>query len=221
MYLHRVAWSIVNEKELSVCGTSPNTVVSSWHKACDTADRNLNRNLTYFTYIRTLSRTLRKMVTLTKTAVWEDLHQRVHILQWHFLWGMLAEMAEDSAAEADVRDTGMKHLAKQTVSRTLEFFTSWCCVVIQTVVKCKYIVDKTNLFWSKYSSNIVSDALAATGAENCAPLSLPILIRAGNTHTSRDDTVGLQDVDHFTILLGKKCTVPLLIISDALRHICN
>lgn len=116
---------------------------------------------------------------------------------------MLAEMAEDSAAEEHVRDTGMKHLAKQIVSRTLECFISLCCVMIQIVVKCKYIVDKTNLFWSKYSSNIVSDALAATGAENCAPLSLPILIRAGNAHTSRDNTVGLQDVDHFTILLGK------------------
>lgn len=29
MYLDRVAWAIVNEKELPVCGTSPNTMVSS------------------------------------------------------------------------------------------------------------------------------------------------------------------------------------------------
>lgn len=66
------------------------------------------------------------------------------------------------------------------------------------------IQKQKNLFWSKYSSNIVSDALAATGAENCAPLSLPILVGTGNTHPGRDDTVGLQDVDHFGIFLGRK-----------------
>lgn len=65
------------------------------------------------------------------------------------------------------------------------------------------IRKKKYLFWSKYSPNIVSDALAATGAENCAPLSLPILVGAGNTHPGRDDTVGLQDVDHFGIFLGR------------------
>lgn len=37
MYLDRVAWPFVNEKELPVCGTSPNTMVSSRHKASDTA----------------------------------------------------------------------------------------------------------------------------------------------------------------------------------------
>lgn len=112
---------------------------------------------------------------------------------------MFAEKAEDSAAEEHTTDTVMKHLAKQIMPRALEFCTVSCHVIIQP--NCKYI--NTNLFWSKYSSNIVSDALAASCAENCASLSLPILIGAGNTHTSRDNTVGLQDVDHFTILLGK------------------
>lgn len=82
--------------------------------------------------------------------------------------------------------------------------------------------NNKHLFWSKYSSDIVSDALAATGVENRAPLSLPILVGAGNTHTSRDDTVGLQDVDHFGILLEKKKhTVPYLIRNNTLRLICN
>lgn len=63
---------------------------------------------------------------------------------------------------------------------------------------------RKNLFWSKYSSNIVSDALAATGAENCAPLPLPVLVGAGNTHPGRDDTVGLQDVDHLGVFLGRR-----------------
>lgn len=118
---------------------------------------------------------------------------------------MLAEKAEDSAAEEHTTDTVTKHLAKQIMPRALGFCTILHHVIIQPNCRqCKYI--NTNLFWSKYSSNIVSDALAASRAENCAPLSLPILIGAGNTHTSRDNTVGLQDVDHFTILLGKDTT---------------
>lgn len=120
---------------------------------------------------------------------------------------MLAEKAEDSAAEEHTTDTVMKHLAKQIISRALEFCTILCHVVIKSNCRqCKYI--STNLFWSKYSSNIVSNALAASRAENCAPLSLPILIGAGNTHTSGDNTVGLQDVDHFTILLEKNAQYP-------------
>lgn len=42
MYLDRIAWAIVNEKELPVCGTSPNTMVSPWHKPCDAANTNFN-----------------------------------------------------------------------------------------------------------------------------------------------------------------------------------
>ena len=58
-----------------------------------------------------------------------------------------------------------------------------------------------NLLWSKYGANVVSHALAATGAEDCAALSLPILVGAGNAHSRRDDTVGLQHMYHFGILL--------------------
>lgn len=49
MYLDRVAWAIVNEKELPVCGTSPDTMVSSRHKPRDAASTNLNfRNYTRY-----------------------------------------------------------------------------------------------------------------------------------------------------------------------------
>lgn len=59
----------------------------------------------------------------------------------------------------------------------------------------------SNLFWSKYGPYVVSHTLAATGAEDCAALSLPILVGAGNTHSCRYDTVGLQDVYHSGVLL--------------------
>lgn len=38
-YLKRITWSVVDEKELSVCGAPPDTVISSWHKPCDTAKK--------------------------------------------------------------------------------------------------------------------------------------------------------------------------------------
>lgn len=49
MYLDRVARPIVNEEELPVCGTSPDTVVTSRHKPCDTANTNFRiLETTYF-----------------------------------------------------------------------------------------------------------------------------------------------------------------------------
>lgn len=55
---------------------------------------------------------------------------------------------------------------------------------------------KWNLFWSKYGSNVVSNALAAAGAEDGAALSLPILVGAGESYSGRDDAISLQDMDH-------------------------
>lgn len=66
---------------------------------------------------------------------------------------------------------------------------------------CKKKNKHINLFRSKYGTNVVSHALAATSAEDCAALSLPVLVGAGDAHSCRNDTVGLQDMYHFGILL--------------------
>lgn len=41
-YLEWITWSIVNEKELPVCGTPPDTVVSLGHEPCDSAETECN-----------------------------------------------------------------------------------------------------------------------------------------------------------------------------------
>lgn len=66
---------------------------------------------------------------------------------------------------------------------------------------CCYWQQHINLLWSKYGSNVVSHTLAASSAEDCAALSLPILVGAGNAHSCRNDTVGLQHMYRFGILL--------------------
>lgn len=65
----------------------------------------------------------------------------------------------------------------------------------------KQMFQCSNLFWSKYGSYIVSHTLATAGAQHCAALPLPVLVGAGNTHSCRNDTVRLQDMYHFGILL--------------------
>lgn len=41
-YFKGITWSIVDEKELPVCGTSPDTMVSLGHKPCDAAKTVIN-----------------------------------------------------------------------------------------------------------------------------------------------------------------------------------
>lgn len=59
----------------------------------------------------------------------------------------------------------------------------------------------SNLFGSEYGSYIVSHTLAATCTEDRVAFPLATLIGAGDAHSSGDDAVGLQHMDHFGILL--------------------
>lgn len=70
-----------------------------------------------------------------------------------------------------------------------------------------FVNECSNLFWSKYGPDVVPHTRAAGGAEDCAALSLRGLVGAGNAHSGRDDTVGLQDMDHFGILLKQNGTM--------------
>jgi len=77
------------------------------------------------------------------------------------------------------------------------------CLMYTPATKSNYECV-SNLFWSKYSPDVVPHALAATGAENCAALALPVLVGAGDAHSCGDDAVGLQDMYHLGILLKQQ-----------------
>lgn len=57
------------------------------------------------------------------------------------------------------------------------------------------------LFRPKQRSNVVPNAAATAGTHHGVALALAKLITACNTHTSGDDAVWLQDVDHLRKLL--------------------
>lgn len=81
-YLQGVTRPIVNEKELPVCGAPPNTVVTLRHKTCDPVKNKQNNN--NYKKKKIITRIVQKglpLKTLTRKAVWVDLHPWVHILQ--------------------------------------------------------------------------------------------------------------------------------------------
>lgn len=60
------------------------------------------------------------------------------------------------------------------------------------------------LFRAKQCSDVVPHAVAPAGAHYCVTLALAELISACDAHTSGNDAVRLQDVDHLTKLLHGK-----------------